>query len=117
MTPRKPSDILEAYEQLAEITGRMRAAASLENWDSVVELETECSALYNRLASIESGVAGDSDYQRRKSELICRLLEDDADIRAKVSGQLNNIWRLIDGRANVDRLSSAYGVGGTESRC
>ena len=111
MTQRKPADILAAYEQLAEVTGRMRAAASVENWDSVVELETECAALYTRLTSIENGVAGDADYQRRKSELICKLLDDDADIRARVSGQLQNIWRLIDGRKTVNRLSSAYGLG------
>ena len=115
MTQRKPADILEAYEQLSEVTGRMRTAAAREDWDDVVALETECATLYTRLAAIENGVTGDADYQRRKSELICKLLDDDAEIRARVSSQMNNIWRLIDGRPTVDRLSAAYGVARLET--
>ena len=110
---RSAADILAAYEHLAEVTGRMRAAATEEDWDRVIELETECAGVYRRLASLETGAPFDPDYQRRKSELICRLLDDDALIREKVSGQLNNIWRMIDGRQTVNKLSAAYGPGST----
>jgi hypothetical protein len=68
--------------------------------------------VYAKLTAIEAGVAFDADYQRRKSDLICKLLDDDAEIRNRVSGQLTRIWQLIDGRPAVERLSSAYGAGG-----
>lgn len=113
MEPRKPADILQTYEHLAEVTARMRVAATSEDWDKVVALESECAGLYAQLTTVETGVAGDADYQRRKSQLICQLLDDDAEIRERVSGQLARIWRLIDGRATVDRLSSAYGASGS----
>lgn len=116
MQPSKPADILKAYEQLAEVTGRMRVAAASEDWDGVIALESECAKIYARLTTIEAGAAFDADYQRRKSELICKLLDDDAQIRNRVSGQLTRIWQLIDGRPVVDRLSSAYGTGGTDGR-
>ena len=109
MTQRKPADILAAYEHLAEVTGRMRAAASQENWDAVVALETECAALYTHLAAIENGVAGDADYQRRKSELICKLLDDDAEIRERLNGQLTRLWRQLEGKGRVQQLGAAYG--------
>ena len=112
MTQRDPAEILKAYEQLSDVTGRMRTAACREDWDDVVSLETQCAALYTRLAAIESGIAGDADYQRRKSELICKLLDDDAEIREKVSGQLTRIWQMIDGRPHVARLNAAYGAPG-----
>ena len=116
MEQHKPDRILETYEHLAEMTARMRVAATSEDWDKVVALEAECASLYKKLASVETGVAGDANYQRRKAQLICQLLEDDAQIRERVSGQLARIWRLIDGRAAVDRLSSAYGASRTDYR-
>jgi len=110
MQQSKPADILKAYEQLSEVTGRMRVAAANEDWDGVIALESECARIYARLTTLESGAPFDPDYQRRKSELICKLLDDDAEIRSRVSGQLTAIWQLIDGQPVVDRLSSAYGV-------
>jgi flagellar protein FliT len=113
MRRSKPADILKAYEHLAEVMGRMRVAASKEDWDGVITLESECAKVYTNLATVEAGAPFDADYQRRKSELIRKLLEDDAEIRDRVSGQLTSIWRMIDGRGHVNRLSAAYG--GAES--
>ena len=110
MECRQPTEILAAYEHLAEVTARMRLAASEEDWNRVIVLESECASVYTALASIENGVSGDAEYQRRKSELICKLLDDDADIRERVSGQLTRIWHLIDGRPRVARLAAAYGA-------
>lgn len=116
MQSSKPAEIIEAYEHLAEVTARMRRAAFNEDWDGVIALETECASVYTRLTKIETGAPFDTDYQRRKSELICKLLDDDAQIRERVSGQLTSIWRLIDGRPRIDRLNSAYSASGSESR-
>ena len=111
MEQAKPAEILKAYEHLAEATARMRAAAAQEDWDGVIALEGKCSDVYDRLVRIERETPADAAYQKRKSELICKLLEDDAHIRERLSGQLTHIWRMIDGRHTVDRLSSAYGAG------
>ena len=109
------TDIIKAYEHLAEVTARMRVAAAKEDWDGVVALESECATVYTHLTSIETGAPFDPDYQRRKSELICQLLDDDAKIREGVSGQLTSIWRLIEGQPKVDRLRSAYNAGSAEN--
>ena len=112
MEEHKPADILQAYEHLAEVTGRMRAAAVQEDWDGVIALEAECARVYARLVALDSAAVGDSGYERRKSELICKLLDDDAQIRERISGQLSRIWKMIYGRGTIDRLNSAYGSGG-----
>jgi flagellar protein FliT len=115
MQKHTPADVLKAYEQLAEVTGRMRAAATEEDWDTVIALEAECASVYARLVATDGDVPTDSDYQRRKAELICKLLDDDAQIRERMSGQLSRIWRMIDGRGTIDRLNTAYGgAGGNE---
>lgn len=115
MKQQTTADILETYEHLAEKTARMRAAATNEDWDQVVALESECASLYTQLKAVENGVAGDAAYQRRKSQLICQLLDDDAQIRERVSGQLARIWRLIDGAPRVAQLNAAYGSAGRQS--
>jgi flagellar protein FliT len=104
-----PTEILGSYEYLAHVAAHMRAAAVKEDWDRVMQLESECAPIYSRLMTSEEQGPVDARYQRRKSELICELLEHDADIRERMSGQLTNIWRLIHGRAKVEQLSSAYG--------
>ena len=115
MQSSNPTDIIKAYEHLAEVTARMRVAAAKEDWDRVVALETECASVYTHLTRIETGAAFDPDHQRRKSELICKLLDDDAKIREGVNGQLTSIWRLIEGQPKVDRLVSAYSAGSAEN--
>ena len=102
---------LGAYERLAELTARMREAAMREEWDEVVALESECHALYGRLAERDDGAGRGAEYQHRKAELICKVLEDDARIRELLSGELTRIWRLMDGSQTVNRLSATYGGG------
>ena len=107
--------ILETYEHLAEVTGRMRIAALEEDWDSVIALESECASVYHRLLSVDQGAAFDTDYQQRKAELIRKLLDNDAQIRERVSGQLNRVWRLLEGGRKVERLNSAYAAAMTRA--
>lgn len=102
--------VLRAYERLAEVTSRMREAAALEDWETVMSLEAECAGLYSSVLTADDSCATDSAYQQRKAELICKLLDDDAQIRGQISGELTRIWRLIHGRERVEQLSSAYGA-------
>jgi hypothetical protein len=64
--------------------------------------------VYSLLTSSHEAAPMDDDYVRRKSELICKVLADDAEIRDRISGRLTHIWRLMDGRARVEKLSSVY---------
>ena len=105
------NDIIASYEHLADVTSRMREAAVRDDWDSVLALETECAGLYTRLMSARDEGPQDPARQRRKSELICKVLADDAQIRERLSGQLVHVWRLIEGEHKVSKLNSAYGAG------
>lgn len=109
MREEHATDILTSYEHLAEVTSRMREAAIRDDWDSVIALESECAGLYSRLMHAKDPGGADPARERRKSELICKVLEHDAQIRELLSGQLVSIWRLLDGQRSVGRLASAYG--------
>lgn len=109
MQDQDTSAIISSYEQLAQVTERMREAAMREDWDSVLALESECAGLYTQLMDAKDHGPADRSQQRRKSELICKVLEDDAQIRRLLSGELVNIWRLLEGERQVSRITSAYG--------
>jgi flagellar protein FliT len=111
MMPLTPNEVIESYEHLARVTSRMREAATSDDWQQVIELESECSSVYARLIGAEETGPADEGFQRRKAELIMKLLDDDAQIRERLSGELTRIWRMIDGRQRVQKLSAAYRVG------
>jgi flagellar protein FliT len=102
-------EILALYAQLSAVTTRMREAARAANWDGLVALEAECADVSSRLIACEDGASRSSEYQQRKADLIRKVLEDDAEIRQNVNERLAGLWRLIDGRANIDKLNAAYG--------
>ena len=115
MHEQRAQDILSSYELLAQVTARMREAAARDDWDSVLALETECAGLYSHLKATCDEAPHDAARQRRKSELICQVLEHDAQIREKLSGELVHIWRLMEGERHVSKLNSAYAAA-AESR-
>ena len=108
MTELPPSEILDCYEHLTQVTARMREAAARDEWDRVIALDSECAPVYSRLLTSKEAGPVDEQYQTRKAELICKVLEHDAEIRERISGQLTHIWQLIHGRARMQQLSSAY---------
>jgi flagellar protein FliT len=110
------ADILTSYEHLARVTSRMREAAIRDDWDSVIALESECAGLYTRLMEAKDPEPRDDAQLKRKSELICKVLEHDAQIRELLSGQLVNIWRLLEGERHVVRINSAYGAASAAER-
>jgi flagellar protein FliT len=101
-------EILDAYESLCAITGRMRQAALASDWDELIALEGQCASIFSRLTSIEDRTSRSEVYQRRKAELICRVLDDDAQIRERTKKRLSEMWRIADGKDSVRRLESAY---------
>jgi flagellar protein FliT len=109
MTQQHATDIIASYEELAQVTARMREAAVRDDWDGVLALESQCAGLYSRLMATKHDVPANVEQQRRKAELIRKVLADDAQIRERLSGQLVHIWRLIEGDRKVAKLSSTYG--------
>jgi flagellar protein FliT len=101
-------EILDAYESLCAVTARMRQAAQASDWDALIALEGQCASIFSRLTYIEDSAARSEGYQRRKAELICRVLDDDAQIRERTRKRLTEMWQIADGNDSVRRLESAY---------
>lgn len=103
--------ILSIYEGVSRLTRQMLAAARRSDWDQLVALEKHCSALFAQLFAIKDERPRSAEFQRRKSELICGVLDDDAQIRLLVEPWLANLSALIGNTRQQQRLGQAYLMG------
>jgi len=110
MTPMATQ--LAIYERMSALSARMVEAAREQDWDRLVELERQVSALRDSLRDCDSNTSLSSSERALKTALIRRILGDDAEIRKHTEPWMEQVRQFLGGhrvRRNVER---AYGVGG-----
>ena len=102
---------LALLESMAELSGRMVAAAEANDWPTLVSLESQVAALRERLLADGAETSAPSEAQRaRKSELIQRMLEDDRKVREQTEPWLASARRLLSTTSHGRSLRTAYGA-------
>lgn len=109
-----PSQI-ELYEEMSLLSSRMVEAARASDWDNLIELECDVARLRNALMTTPE----DSDAQAmdvtRKSSLIQRILEDDAEIRRHTEPWMEHVRQFLGDSTRRREVQKAYAVGAGES--
>lgn len=100
--------VIEQYESLAGITGKMREAAAQGEWDLLSELELQSSALVEELKKSDLTPA-DEATRLRKVTLIKQILADDAAIRSQAEPWMAQLQRIMSNARSEDKLQKAYG--------
>ena len=90
------SQLLDYYEQIAQASQSMLDAARNSDWDEVGRQEERCRALVASLkaASVSSPLLRPQD-NRRRMELLRRMLAADAEIRGRSEPWLRQLEQLI----------------------
>ena len=90
------SQLLDHYEQIAQASQSMLDAARNSDWDEVERQEERCRALVASLkaASVASPILRPQD-NRRRMELLRRMLAADAEIRGRSEPWLRQLEQLI----------------------
>ncbi|MBS1169181.1 MAG: flagellar protein FliT [Burkholderiaceae bacterium] len=105
------TQIIDLYEQVAEITEQMLAAARVGDWDSLVALESRCAA---RVDTLKGGVDSNASLtpvaREKKISIIKKILDDDREIRAITQPRLAQLSALIGTSQNERQLRQAYGA-------
>jgi flagellar protein FliT len=101
------SMVIEDYERLSGITGKMREAADAGQWDQLIELEQRCAA---EVAAIKPRdvVPADEAARKRKADLIRKMLADDKAIRDKVDPWMQQLEKIMRSSASEKRLQQSY---------
>lgn len=89
------SQLLEHYEAIARASQRMLDAARVSDWDEVGRQEDRCRTLIAALKAAAPSAALPPAENRRRMDLLRRILADDAEIRGRSDPWLKQLERLI----------------------
>lgn len=100
--------VLDCYEQIAQASSRMLAAARTADWDGLIAAEMACTNLIQQVGSLSKKAAISDEGNKQRMAIIHRVLADDAQIRNLVEPRLIELEGFLHGRKNGRRVHDAY---------
>lgn len=107
MTTMTSLEALAAFETISNLTGEMSEAARAGEWDRLASLEGRCASV---VAALEEAppVKFPPHMQRRKIELIQKIMVDDAEIRSYTEPWMKKFQTFLgNGSGLVGRMRRA----------
>lgn len=105
------TDIISTYETLSSLTGNMLSAAQRNDWDGLTSLEQVCRGHIQTLTAVPVQEKLSTPQQRRKIEVIRKILADDAQIRNLTEPRLADLQKILHGHSQMKSAAAAYGNG------
>jgi flagellar protein FliT len=99
--------VIEKYQSLAYLTGKMREAAALGEWDELVELEEQSREQVAEMKRLDLSPI-DENTRLSKVALIKKILADDAAIRSQTEPWMAQLQRIMTNARSENRLLKAY---------
>lgn len=103
--------VIENYEFLSALTGKMREAAMQGEWDHLAELEKQCSRKVESMKALDAKAPLDEQTRLRKVALIRKILADDAEVRNRTESWMAQLQRIMQSARQESRLLDAYSRG------
>lgn len=102
------SGVMDCYERMAPITGRMLALARAGDWDAMAVLQEEFQSCVERLKTLAPAHVPDQSQLAQKQLLLERILANDAEIRDLATPQFARLSALMDNLRLQQNLHRAY---------
>ena len=103
--------ILQTYDAMSVKSAQRVEAARNNDWDRLVALEKDCSALVATLKQVDKAPRADAGYVPRKLALIRKVLADDAEIRRHTEPWMARLQSYLGSARREQRLPHAYAGG------
>ncbi|XKE45418.1 flagellar protein FliT [Halomonas organivorans] len=103
--------VIIEYENLLALSERMLAAAREADWPTLVEQETDYVRRVERLSRLDTEHPREPGMQRRKAELLERILDNDLEVRERLIRRRDELGELIGTSRRQRDLQRAYGSG------
>ena len=100
--------ILEIYASIAAKTGLMLDAAKASDWNRLVELEHDYSALIEKLKLTDGRAGAGARFVERKVAFIRKVLADDAEIRRFTEPWMNQLQAYLGNARREHQVRRAY---------
>jgi flagellar protein FliT len=101
--------ILQDYESISRLTGKMLQAAREGEWERLTTLERECRTIVDGLRSLPAEGHDGPAFAQRKLEILRKILADDAAIRNLTEPWMAQLASVLDGASNARKVRAAYG--------
>lgn len=99
--------LLEDYQRLSGITGQMREAAVSGEWERLITLEQECHRKVEEIKPRDV-IPSNPEERAQKLALLKKILADDADIRSRTEGWMEQLQRIMKSPLSEQRLQQTY---------
>ena len=103
--------VISNYESLSVLTSQMREAAVLGEWDKLFDLEHQCSQHVATMKPEDAVTTLDETSRLRKVQLLKKILADDAEIRNRTEGWMEQLKRIMQSNHQEQRVHNAYLAG------
>lgn len=104
------SSQISLYEEMGALSARMVDAARANDWESLITLESAVAVLRGKLMSEDSNVDLTDAELERKTRLIQRILEDDAEVRRHTEPWMEQVRKFLGSGAKQRQVERAYGA-------
>ena len=102
---------ISLYTEMSKLSARMVEAARANDWDNLIALERSVAALRNSLIAEEGGGEQLSSTELDlTSQLIQRILDDDAEIRRHTEPWMEQVRQFLGSGSKRRQVEHAYGV-------
>lgn len=95
------------YKAILTVTEKMLKAAQANDWDELIVLERECKTLTQMLVSNPTQEQLSGGMQKKKIEIIHKILDRDAQIRTITEPWMTHLQNLLinaNQKRKLDRL-------------
>lgn len=110
MNPMTANPVIRNYESLSTLTDQMRTAATSGEWDTLIDLEQQCSRHVAIMKSADTQTGLDEASRQKKIRLIKKILADDAEIRNRTESWMGQLQRIMQSNRHEQRLNQSYGA-------
>lgn len=102
-------EVVNIYETIAVITGKMVSAARDSDWQQLASLEKQC-AKHIEVIRVNDIEAAHGAVRERKIKVIQKILADDREIRNITQPWMARLSRQISSTNTQRKLSQTYGL-------
>lgn len=102
--------VIANYEALSSLTNQMREAAQRNEWETLITVEQQRTALVEDMKQLDAETSLDANARQRKNELITTVLAQDAEIRTLVQAWMSECELSMQSNSQELRLLRKYGA-------
>lgn len=95
-------------EHMAALSSQMVTAAQANDWDTLVQLEEQMTAVRTQLENTPPAVPSDADTLARHAALLHQMQEDQAKVMEHVRPWMDSARNLLAGHAKGRAVHKAY---------